>query len=103
MFIFVSQKLAHNLIESEHVKHLVEDLKEKKVDFHHIIERLKEAFGWSQRGKICFLYKLEIEQEYPLALYSTVYKFLNYEQHTDSLQSFHTFHEHSFVRHIDNN
>jgi hypothetical protein len=103
MFIFVSQELARKLIESEHVQHLLEDLKEKKVDLQHIIRRLKEAFGLSRRGKICCLYKLEIEQEYPFALYSTVYRFWNYEQHIDSLQSFHTFHENSCVGDVDKN
>jgi hypothetical protein len=51
IIIFVSQELERKLKATPEVKELEDDLRNHGVDKDRILERLKEAFGLSQRGK----------------------------------------------------
>jgi hypothetical protein len=51
IFIFKSQELVRKLKATPEVKELEDDLRNHGVDQDRILERLKEAFGLSRRGK----------------------------------------------------
>jgi hypothetical protein len=80
MFIFVSQELVRKLKATPESKELEDDLRNKGVDRDHIIKRLKETFGLSQRGKTFCLHKLEIK-EYPFFYIQLCTHFLTMNTH----------------------